>query len=140
MSDKPKRRLTVRQKKFVAAKVAGKTNVEAYKQAGYDAKNRAIAESNASRLTRNESIQAAIDAALSAHEATPEFAVGVLKQVADQETEIGARRLAAKDILELHGWRKDQRPQMSLNIKQAFFTEARNKRNQPIEGELAEDA
>lgn len=143
-------RLTIKQKKFVANKVAGKKNAEAYVQAGYKATTRNVAEVEGSRLTNKPNIQAAIDKALEFHGATPEFAVGVLKQVADQEDEIGAKRLAAKDILELHGWRKDERPQMSLNIKQAFFTESRGKvqeHNQgyqpdgsavPIDGEIVE--
>lgn len=134
-ADRP---LTVKQRKFVANKVSGMTNHEAYVKAGYSAPTLTTATSEGSKLHRKPSIQAAIDKALEFHGATPEFAVGVLKQVADQEDEIGAKRLAAKDILELHGWRKDERPQMSLNIKQAFFTESRAKRQDPIDAEIVE--
>lgn len=130
--------LTVKQRKFVAAKVAGKTNHAAYVDAGYKAKMLSTATSEGSKLLRKPSIQAAIDAALEFHGATPEFAVGRLKSIAAQEEEIGAARLAAKDILELHGWRKDERPQMSLSIKNAFFGESRKTNTQPIDGEVVE--
>jgi len=132
-ADRP---LTIKQKKFVAAKVSGKKNAEAYLAAGYSANTRNVAEAEGSRLTHKPNIQAAIDKALEFHGATPEFAVGRLKQIAEQEDEIGAARLASKDILELHGWRKDQRPQVSLTIKGSFFNESRAKSKEPIEGEV----
>lgn len=138
-------KLTVKQRKFVANKVSGMTNHEAYIKAGYSAPTLTTATSEGSKLHRKPSIQAAIDAALEYHEATPEFAVGRLKSIAAQDDEIGAARLASKDILELHGWRKDERPQVSLNIKQAFFTQSRSSRatnvneaQQPIDGEVVE--
>lgn len=74
-----------------------------------------------SRMFKKPNIQRAIDAALDKVGATPEFAVQVLADVAEQTEEIGARRLAAKDILELHGWRKEVRPQTTLQINNAFF-------------------
>src|SRR5690606_31001517 len=112
---------TIKQRKFVAAKIAGKKNAEAYLEAGYKASTRGIAEAEASRLTNKPNIQAAIDQALEMHGATPEFAVGRIKQIAEQTDEIGAARLAAKDILELHGWRKGEQPGLTLNVKNAFF-------------------
>jgi phage terminase small subunit len=136
----PTKRLTIKQKKFVAAKIAGKTNHAAYVEAGYSAPTLNTATSEGSKLHRKPSIQAAIDKALEFHEATPEFAVGRLKSIAAQDVEIGAARLASKDILELHGWRKDERPQVSLNIKQAFFTQSRTKAQEPIEGEIVQDS
>lgn len=134
------RKLTIKQKKFVALKVAGKKNAEAYIEAGYSANTRNVAEAEASRLTNKPNIQAAIDKALEHHGATPEFAVGRLKQIAEQEEEIGAARLAAKDILELHGWRKDQRPTVSLTFKSSFFNASRNKgQDNVVEGEVVQD-
>ena len=122
----PKTRgLTIKQRKFVANKVAGKKNAESYVGAGYVARNRNVAEVESSRLLRKPNVQAAIDKALEFHGATPEFAVGRLKQIAEQETEVGAARLAAKDILELHGWRKDERPGVQITFKHSFFTQSR---------------
>lgn len=125
ITDKPKRPLTIKQKKFVAAKVSGKTNDAAYVAAGYKASNNNVARVEGSKLLNKPSIQIAIDKALEYHGATPEFAVGELVKVARQEDELGAKRLAAKDLLELHGWRKDDRPTVSLNIKSAFFNTSR---------------
>lgn len=136
--DPANRPLTVKQRKFVANKVSGMSNHEAYVKAGYSAPTLTTATSEGSKLHRKPSIQAAIDKALEFHGATPEFAVGRLKQIAEQDEEIGAARLASKDILELSGWRKDQRPQMSLTIKGSFFNEARGKRTEPIDGEIVE--
>lgn len=134
----PKPKLTIRQRKFVANKVAGKTNAQAYVDAGYAVTSRPVAEVNASRLLKNANIQQAIEAALEMHGATPEFAVGRIKQIAEQTDEIGAARLAAKDILELHGWRKGEQPGITLNVKNAFFGESRNRKNtEVIEGETA---
>jgi hypothetical protein len=120
------KKLTVREKKLVAGKVAGKTNAKAYLDAGYKANSRAVADSNAYKVLKKEKIKDAIDTALEHHGATPEFAVGVLKNVADQDKEIGAKRLAAKDILELHGWQRGERPNVTLDIKNAtFFAQTR---------------
>ncbi len=118
-------KLTPRQSKFVAGKVAGKKNAIAYKDAGYSVSSRAVAEVNASRLLNKANIQQAIDKALEHHGATPEFAVGRLKVIAEQDKEIGAARLASKDILELHGWRRGDKPTVTLEIGNAFFNQVR---------------
>lgn len=117
-------KLTVKQKKFVAGVVEGKSQTKAYSDAGYSGEG-ITARANASRLATNDNIQQAIENALSFHNATPEFAVGRLKQIATQDKEIGAARLASKDILELHGWRKNERPTVSLTVNQSFFGKAR---------------
>lgn len=52
---------------------------------------------------------------------TPEWAVAQLKKVAEQDVELGAKRLAAKDALELMGWNKSQKPQVTLEVKSDFF-------------------
>lgn len=119
-------KLTVREKKFVASKVKGNTNAKAYLEAGYKASSRAVADSNAYKVLKKEKIQDAIDSALEFHGATPEFAVGNIKKIAEQTKEIGAARLANKDILELHGWQRGERPNVTLDIKNAsFFTQTR---------------
>lgn len=126
MAEKKKKRLTTKERKFVNAKVKGLTNVDAYKQAGYSITSKKVASVNAAKVRVKPHIQEAIDDALSFHEATPEFAVGRLKAIAAQEKEIGAARLASKDILELHGWRKNERPTVSLTVNQAFFGKSRH--------------
>ena len=117
--------LSIKQKQFVAGKIAGKTNAKAYLDAGYSAHNLNTANANSSKLLNQHNIRQAIERALEHHGATPEYAVGVLKQVADQDKEIGARRLAAKDILELHGWQRGDRPTVSVEIGNAFFNDTR---------------
>lgn len=117
-----KSKLTDKQRKFVKAKVAGKNNIEAYKDAGY-----AVMEShnankvNAHKVAHMPTVQEAINEALEISGATPEFAVRQLKKIADQDDEMGAKRLASMNILELHGWNKADRPTMTLDIKNAFF-------------------
>lgn len=118
--------LTIKQKKFIAHKVAGATNAKAYIDAGYSVTSRPVAEVNASRLLNKANIQQAINEALEHHNATPEFAVGRLKAIAEQSKELGASRLASKDILELHGWNRGDKPQVTLDIRNAsFYNQAR---------------
>lgn len=114
-------KLTVRERKFVASKVKGSTNAKAYVEAGYSVKKRSTADVNASKLLKKAKIQDAINQALEHHGATPEFAVGRLKEIAEQNKEIGAARLASKDILELHGWQRGERPNITLQVDNASF-------------------
>lgn len=117
-----KKKLTVRERKLVINKVKGMKNADAYIQAGYSPGNTDNSlRVNASKTINKPHIQAAIEEALEAQGATPEWAVAQLKKVAEQDTEIGAKRLAAKDILELHGWNKTDRPTVQLQVKNAFF-------------------
>ncbi len=120
-------KLSIKRKKFVANKVTGMTNAKAYVDAGYSAPNSNVANANASKLLQNDNIRQAIDNALEFHGATPEFAVGRLKKIAEQEKELGASRLASKDILELHGWNKQTSPTVVLDVKQAFFQTSRDR-------------
>lgn len=130
---KPKlKKLNIRQKKFVKAKIEGKTNLQAYREAGYQAKNKAVAEVEASRTNRKPHIQQAINDALELHGATPEFAVLQLMKVAAQDDELGAKRLASKDILELHGWQKNERPTLQLQVKNAFFNSGRTVQDRKV--------
>lgn len=118
-----KTKLSVKQKKYVAGIVQGKSQREAALKAG--AKTPIAADQYAQRLSKNVEVQKAIDEALESQGATPEYAVKTLKEVADQTKEIGARRLAAKDILELHGWQRGQRPTVTLELKDGFFRTSR---------------
>lgn len=130
-----KKKLTVKEKKLVAGIVSGDTQVRAYEKAGYAVgKSKSANAVNANKAVKRPHVQEAIDAALAKHGMTPEWAVQQLGKVAEQDKEIGAKRLAAKDILELHGWNKAERPTMSLKIDNAFFGDARRK--EPIEGEI----
>lgn len=134
------RKLTNKQKKFVAEKVMGKNNIEAY-TAAYDVKSKDVAKAEGSRLYNKPHIQDAINQALELHGATPEWAVKQLMYVAQQDEEIGAKRLAAKDILELHGWNKSERPTNVLSIQNAFFANSRKKQDghqETIEAETTE--
>lgn len=116
----------IREKKLAKAKVEGKDNITAYKEAGYSVTgNKEVDKVNASRAIKRPSVQALINEALEVHGATPEWAVAQLKHVAEQNKELGAKRLASKDILELHGWNKTEKPGLQLDIKNAFFGGAR---------------
>lgn len=126
------KKLTPKERKFVIGKVKGKTNVQAYLEAGYAPTTPDGMQVNASKINTKPRIQEAINKALELHGATPEWAVLQLKRVAEQDGEIGAKRLAAKDILELHGWNKAERPNNVLAINNAFFANTRQKQtNEP---------
>jgi phage terminase small subunit len=127
------KKLKPRDKKLVAGIVSGKTQLEAYKDAGYSVTSNEVGRVNAHRAVNRPHIQQAIEDALELHGATPEWAVSQLMKVAAQDEEIGAKRLAAKDILELHGWNKNEKPTVQLQVKNAFFKSGRT-----IEGELVE--
>lgn len=123
------KKLTPKERAFVKAKVQGKTNRQAYKEAGYAPMKQEAVDVAASKVNNKAHIQQAIDTALQRLGATPEWAVEQLMKVAGQDEELGAKRLASKDILELHGWNKADRPTLQLDIKNAFFGEARNTNN-----------
>lgn len=121
------RRLSVKEKKFVKARVQGKTQAQAYVEAGYapySTKNATAVEAH--HIDKRPHIQKAIDDALLAQGATPEWAVSQLMKVAKQDEEMGAKRLASMNILELHGYNKTDKPQLQLEIKNAqFFSKGR---------------
>jgi len=126
-----KRKLTIREQKLVKNRIEGMTQAEAFVKAGYSQTTKNGTAVNAHKKINQPHIQEAINDALQLHGATPEFAVKRLKEIAEQEKEIGAARLASKDILELHGWNKNERPNLQLNVKNAFFGAARdNQHNQ----------
>lgn len=125
---KKKQKLTLRERKFVTAKVKGKTNAQAYLDAGYSPSTDNTMRVAGSVIKNRPHVQEAIETALEARHMTPEWAVGELKKVAEQDEELGAKRLAIKDSLELMGWKKNERPSMQLDIRNAFFGEARQVR------------
>lgn len=115
-------RYTVKQRKFIKYKVMGDTNIGAYENAGYKINpKRSVAYTNATNLKKKPKIQQAIDEALEKLGLTPEWAVEQLAKVAAQDDELGSKRLASKDLLELHGWKKGDRPTMALQINSNFF-------------------
>lgn len=118
-----KRKPLVTEKVFAKEYVASRGNGTKAAMKATGNKNPKSAAVTASRMLKRDNVQKAINDALEKRGATPEFAVNVLAEVAEQDKEIGARRLAAKDILELHGWRKDERPQATLQINNAFFSD-----------------
>lgn len=128
--------LTVREKKFVNAKLQNMNNVNAYDAAGYSDgvanENKAVI---GNRILKKPHIQAAIDEALRTQGITPEWAVKELKKIADQDNELSVKRMALKDILELYGWKKDNKPVVSLQVNSPFFAKGRK----VIDGELVEE-
>lgn len=119
----------MKERKFVKARVSGKNLAESYK-AGYSANtNYNVMRVAGGKVEKRPHVQQAIEAALEAQGLTPEWAVAQLGKVAKQDEELGAKRLASKDILELHGWNKNERPNLELNIKNAFFQGGRQSRS-----------
>lgn len=121
-----KKKLTIKEKKYVAGRAQGLTQVKAARQANYlpNANDNTLRQA-AHNVEKRPHVQQAIDDALAMHGLTPEWAVAQLGKVAAQDDELGAKRLASKDILELHGWNKAERPTMQLDIKNAFFGNGR---------------
>jgi hypothetical protein len=127
-----KKELNIREKKLVKARVEGKTQLAAWKEAGYSVNNKDAAQVAASQKFSKPHIQQAINDALEMHKATPEWAVLQLKKVAEQDDELGAKRLATMNILELHGWSKNERPTLQLQVKNAFFDSGREVQERKI--------
>lgn len=145
MPNRGKQKLTIKEKKFAAARASGKTNRESYKEAGYSMNsNINTIDAAASAINRRPNVQSAIDAGLKAAGLTPEYAIQQLEKIVSQDDELGAKRLAIKDVLELHGWNKADKPQVHVKLEGSFFGSAREPfRQKPIEdvpeGEVVED-
>lgn len=122
MNKKP----TTKERKYLKARIGGKTKKDAYKLAYSANTNDNVIQVAANKIEKRPHIQAAIEAALEAQGLTPEWAVAQLGKVAEQDDEIGAKRLAAKDLLELHGWNKNERPTVQIQMKNAFFQSGRD--------------
>lgn len=119
------KKLNIREKRLVKAQIEGKTQLQSWKEAGYSVNNRASAAVEASKKINAPHIQQAIQEALEITGATPEWAVLQIKKVAEQDEELASKRLASMNILELHGWQKNERPTLQLQVKNAFFGESR---------------
>lgn len=121
------RKLTVKENKFAAARAQDSTNLEAYEKAGYSMNsNKNTLQTAASNINTRPEVQKAIEAALTKHGLTPESAVGELAKIVAQDEEMGAKRLAIKDSLELMGWSKTERPNMHVEFKGNFFGMSRD--------------
>jgi phage terminase small subunit len=118
------KKLTHKERKFVKQKIAGASDAEAYNSA-YSPQNNNVARVAAHKVKNRPHVQQAIEAALEAQGLTAEWAVAQLGKVAAQDDELGAKRLASKDILELHGWNKNERPTVQIQMKNAFFQTGR---------------
>lgn len=128
MPTRGKQKLTIKEKKFVAAKIAGKTNRAAFAEAGYSTNsNKNTLDVAASHVNSRPNIQAAIDAGLAKAGLTPEYAIEQLAKIVEQDEEMGAKRLAIKDVLELHGWNKADKPTVHVKLEGSFFNTSRNK-------------
>lgn len=130
---------TPKERAFIKGKIAGKTHAEAYLEAGYAPNSKEVMTVAGSNIAKRPHVQEAINKALELHGATPEWAVLQLKKVAEQDEEIGAKRLAAKDILELHGWNKNERPTVEIKFKNAFFQGGRSTAGEVIDVEADTD-
>lgn len=129
MEDAPKikrKKLTGKQRDFVTEYLKnGKNGVRAALKA-YGTDNYKVASAISSENLEKPGIKEAIELALIKQEATPEFAVRNIKNIAqDTENNPSAALHANVKILELHGWKAGDRPQVSLNIKNSFFNSNR---------------
>lgn len=116
--------------KYVGARVSGKSKRSSALVAG--AKTPIAADKYGNRMSKNVQVQQAIDDALESNGMTPEYLVSKLKDVIEQDKEIGAKRLAIKDGLELRGWKRGDRPTVVLDVQNAFFQQTR----EVIEGQV----
>jgi phage terminase small subunit len=134
-----KEKLTYKEKKFVLAKAKGLPDVKAMKAAGYgpNSADRTL-QADAMKMKKRPRVQAAIEQALDNQGLTVEFAVEQIGKVARQDDEIGAKRLAAKDLLELHGWSKKDKPQVKIEFGGSFFERGRDMQG-VVEGEIVEE-
>lgn len=127
LQEKSSKKLSVRQQKFVSEVIKGNTKTTAYKKV-YKPQtvNQNSIHRQASKVSRNGLVAQAIENALEANQLTPELAVKELKKIVVQDEELGAKRLAIKDSLELHGWQRGDKPTITLDIQNAsFFNSAR---------------
>lgn len=117
-------KLSTKEKKYVTAIVRGSTKQQAGLKAG--AKTPVAASKYANRMSKDVKIRQAIDEALAKADLTPEHAIMELKYIVDQNKEIGAKRLAIKDVLELHGYNAKSAKTTNLNINNGFFAVSRD--------------
>lgn len=126
-------KLGPRQRKYVAGRARGLPKRQAALKAGLPTPR--AADKFAERQSQNVAVQRAIDEALAKHELTADFAVSKIGSIANMELEARSAPSvlkASQTILELHGWRKEDKPNMTLNINQ-FFGKARTSKRPVIE-------
>lgn len=124
MSKKRKPVTKIHPKKFAAEYIKNNKNGTRAVQAIDKQADFGTASVRASRMLKDVKVQQAIEEALIKHEVTAEHAIKKVKAVSDMELDSKSASSILKAsnlILELHGWRKDERPTTTLNIKNAFF-------------------
>lgn len=117
------RRLTLKQKRFIAEYLKNGGNGRQAALIAYPNQTSHSANVQATQNLNKPSIQAEIDKALQKHNATPDFAVGKIVEVANMEVDsktAGSVLKASDTILELHGFRKGQNPSIGLQVNQFF--------------------
>lgn len=113
------KKLTIKEAKYTKARIEGKNKRTAGLIAG--ATTEAGADKYANRMSKNVHVQKLIDEAMDAEGLTANKLISELRSVIEQDKEIGAKRLAIKDGLELLGWQRGERPNVTLDIKNANF-------------------
>lgn len=120
--------LTIKERKFVAARISGKSQGSAALEAGSQAKDLKSAQQVGITMDRKANVRRAIEEALVNEGATPQWAASQLVKIAKQDIELEVKRKAVMDILKLHGWKEGEKPEIALEIKNAFFGTARKAR------------
>lgn len=113
--------LQPRQRKYVAGRAKGLPKRQAALKAGLPTPR--AADKFAERQSKNVAVQRAIDEALLKHGADPDFAVTKIVNVANMKIDNKSAPSvlkAANNILELHGWNKNEKPNMTVNFNQFF--------------------
>lgn len=124
------RTITAKQKTFVAEYIANGKNATQAALKAYPNQTYGSAAVQGNENLQKPNVQQAIDEALAKSELTPEFAVNKIGNISSMEVNSKSAPSilkASTTILELHGWRKDDRPTMQLSIKNAFFNSSRRK-------------
>lgn len=123
MNEAKKRKLTGKQKTFVAEYISnGKNATQAALKAYPDVTYNTARYTGSTNLAK-PNINEAISAALAKSEATPEYSVLGIKRVADMELDSKTAPSvlkAHKELLALHGWNAHDKPQMNVQFNQFF--------------------
>jgi hypothetical protein len=128
-------KLEPKQRIYAMARAKGKSKRQSGLEAG--AETPLAADKYGTRMSSNVQVQKAIDEAMVKQGLSPEYAVKKIGSVADMELDNRSAPTILKaslTILELHGWRKEDKPNMTLNINQ-FFGKARTKQRPVIDAE-----
>lgn len=122
--------LTAKQKAFVAEHLSNGQNGTLAAAKAYKVVKPNTAAVIASENLRKPNIKEAIRKALITQDASPESAVENIKRIADAtEVNPSASLNANKLILQLHGWKENDRPTSILQINNRFFAEKRKEEN-----------